>query len=91
MLLTSLIHVQGMGLAVFRHQVTAKSVHSALLRVLTEGSFSAAAKRVSKQIRSAKRTALQETVGEGTSPGCNVLGCSVIHWAGVTQQGFSNW
>ena len=59
--------VQGIGLAVFRHEVTAGSVHRALLRVLTEGSFSAAAKRVSKQIRSSKRTALQEAVGEGAT------------------------
>ena len=68
-----------MGLAVFRHQVTAKSVHSALLRVLTEGSFPAAAKRVSKQIRSAKRTALQETVGEGAPPDCDQLAMLPAH------------
>ena len=59
--------MQGFGLAVFRQQLTAGSVHDALLRVLTDGSFAAAAKRISKQIRSTKRTALQEAVGEGAT------------------------
>ena len=66
----SLSQVQGIGLAVFRNQVTAASVHDALMRVLTDGSFRAAAQRVSKQIRSTKRTALQEAVGEG-GPACS--------------------
>ena len=56
--------MQGLGLAVPRHRLTEDSVHDALMRVLTEGSFAVAAQRISKQMRSMKRTALQETVGE---------------------------
>lgn len=63
-----MVCVQGFGLAVYRHQLTADSVHDALLRLLTDSSFAAAAKRISKQMRSMKRTALQETVGEEPPP-----------------------
>ena len=68
--------MQGFGLAVFRNQLTADAVHDALLRLLSDSSFAAAAKRISKQMRSTKRTALQETVGEEPLP-------LLYQWAGA--------
>lgn len=55
---------QGMGLHLFREQVTPESVHGAVMRLLSEDSFREAAQRVSRRLRSRKRTALQETAGK---------------------------
>ena len=54
---------QGTGLHLFREQVTPGAVHAAVMRLLSEGSFREAAQRVSRRLRSRKRTPLQEAAG----------------------------
>lgn len=47
-----------------RKDLTTERVYDAIMRVLTEEGFRAAAQKVSKRIRSRKRTPLQEAAGE---------------------------
>ena len=56
--------LQGMAALLPRKGLSAEGVYDVILRVLTEEDFRAAAGKVSKRIRSRKRTPLQEAAGE---------------------------
>jgi hypothetical protein len=55
---------QGMAALLPRKGLSTEGVYDVIMRVLTEESFQAAAQKVSKRIRSRKRTPLQEAAGE---------------------------
>ena len=62
------IRLQGMAVMLSREGLSSESVYNAFTRVLEDGSYRAAAARMSKRIRSRKRTPLQETAGELSIP-----------------------
>lgn len=57
-----------MAVMLSREGVSSESVYDAFTKVLEDGSYRAAAARMSKRIRSRKRTPLQETAGEHSIP-----------------------